>query len=159
MVKKTSLCWEKTATSQTNFGFTNLGSDVDTFRVTGIWKGKFWFGSPCKNNQYSKSARVQCQSFWHFCLTKIRMVVIFLDLHTVCFAMHHQTSIYHWRSLRHWLDLFSYAYEVEGHMLFLIMHSPRNLIFTCLYLVICASQQSGKIAFFDWRCVLLHYLL
>ena len=48
--QKTRLCWEKTATSQTNFGFTNLGSGVDTFRDMSLEKGKFWFGSPCKWN-------------------------------------------------------------------------------------------------------------
>ena len=42
--------WKKTATSQTHFGFTNMGSKELIFRVIAIWKGKFWFGSLCTYN-------------------------------------------------------------------------------------------------------------
>ena len=38
---------QKTATSQTHFGFTKLGSNIYHFRRGAIWNKKFRFGSPC----------------------------------------------------------------------------------------------------------------
>ena len=38
---------QETSTSQTHFGFTNLGSGMPTLRDRANWKSKFWFGSPC----------------------------------------------------------------------------------------------------------------
>ena len=38
---------QKTTASQTNFGFTNMGSNIFGFRNTSIWNKKFRFGSPC----------------------------------------------------------------------------------------------------------------
>ena len=38
---------QKTSTSQTHFGFINIGSETLTFRCRANRKSKFWFGSPC----------------------------------------------------------------------------------------------------------------
>ena len=46
-VNKFSKIEKKTATSQTHFGFTNIGSEMHNFRDTAIWNKQFRFGSPC----------------------------------------------------------------------------------------------------------------
>ena len=38
---------KKTTASQTHFGFTNMGSEVLSFRVIALRKEQFWLGSPC----------------------------------------------------------------------------------------------------------------
>ena len=35
--------WKKTTVSQTHFGFTNIGSEMHSFRGTAIWNQKLWF--------------------------------------------------------------------------------------------------------------------
>ena len=50
--------FKKTASSQTHFGFANIGSEMHTFRVTAIWSCNFWFGSPCSTFWASKIIRV-----------------------------------------------------------------------------------------------------
>ena len=42
---------KKTATSQIHFGFTNIGSEVVSFRVIAIQNQKLWFGSPCTHQK------------------------------------------------------------------------------------------------------------
>ena len=49
--------FKKTATSQTHFGFTNVGSEMQSFRAIAIWKGKLWFGSPCSTIIYVSERR------------------------------------------------------------------------------------------------------
>ena len=39
---------KKLDASQTHFGFTNIGSEMHSFRVIAKRHFKFWFGSPCK---------------------------------------------------------------------------------------------------------------
>ena len=39
--------FKKTTTSQTHFGFTNMGSEMHSFRVVAKINFKFWFGLPC----------------------------------------------------------------------------------------------------------------
>ena len=41
---------QKTTASQTNFDFTNMGSEMLQFRLRAIWNNGFWFGSPCTTN-------------------------------------------------------------------------------------------------------------
>ena len=45
----------KNSASQTNFGFSNMGSDMHSFRATAIWNTRFWFGSPCTKDWFIKN--------------------------------------------------------------------------------------------------------
>ena len=49
---KNFLLTQKTATSQTHFGFTNLGPNMYHFRNRAIWNKKFRFGSPCISRNF-----------------------------------------------------------------------------------------------------------
>ena len=48
ILQKSADTRKKTTTSQTHFGFTNMGSEMLQFRGRAIWNNGFWFGSPCK---------------------------------------------------------------------------------------------------------------
>ena len=76
--------WKKTAAYQTHFRFTNMGSEELSFRVTTIWKGKLWFGSPCmyininehyiylemcRFRNFMNFMEYSCNFFIHKCLT------------------------------------------------------------------------------------------
>ena len=54
---KNQLTLKKTATCQTHFGFTNMGSNMYQFRRGGIWNKKFRFGSPCSIKTRSRFLR------------------------------------------------------------------------------------------------------
>ena len=52
---KNQLTLKKTATCQTHFGFTNMGSNMYQFRRGAIWNKKFRFGSPCTRKSVSEA--------------------------------------------------------------------------------------------------------
>ena len=53
--------WKKNTASQTHFGFTNMGSEMNILRIIDNWISKFWFGSPCKwNGILYPALRNQC---------------------------------------------------------------------------------------------------
>ena len=58
---------EKTSASQTHFGFTNIGSEMHSFRGTAIWNYGFWFGSPCTYNSYKSWSSTDGRVTWRIC--------------------------------------------------------------------------------------------
>ena len=54
--------FKKTTTSQTHYGFTNMGSEVLSFWVISLGKGQFWFGSPCISSNYKVNVSLNHKS-------------------------------------------------------------------------------------------------
>ena len=77
--------FKKTSTSQTHFGFTNIGSGMPTFRDRAIWKSKFWFGSPCRfylHKQFVLLQIVLCIQIISFlCKTVYAWTGQYIDIH------------------------------------------------------------------------------
>ena len=52
--------FKKSATSQTHFGFTNIGSNMHRYKVTAIWNFHFSNETPCNLN----CVFARCNHFW-----------------------------------------------------------------------------------------------
>ena len=61
MPEKSADLEKKTATSQTHFGFTNVGSNMYQYRNRAICNNKFRFGSPCRMEFPSQKALFHCR--------------------------------------------------------------------------------------------------